>query len=65
MLELSDKELKLKFPANDSSEGVRSDRLKTFILVDRIVVKSFDDDDIHRLSDSVGTAFYEGSVLLL
>lgn len=30
------------------------------ILVDRIVVKSFDEDDIHRLSDSVGTAFYEG-----
>src|SRR5688572_2986248 len=53
ILELTDKELKQKLPASDS-------RLKTYILVDRIVVKSFDDDDIHRLSDSVGTAFYEG-----
>jgi len=31
-----------------------------YILVDRVVVKEFDEDDIHRLSDSVGTAFYEG-----
>ncbi|HMW65696.1 MAG TPA: excinuclease ABC subunit A, partial [Chitinophagaceae bacterium] len=33
------------------------------ILVDRIVVKQqadFDDDDKHRLTDSIGTAFYEG-----
>lgn len=31
-----------------------------YILIDRIVVKEFDEDDEHRLSDSVGTAFYEG-----
>src|SRR5215218_10412762 len=31
-----------------------------FVLVDRIVVKKSDEDDEHRLSDSVGTAFYEG-----
>lgn len=30
------------------------------MLVDRIVVKTFDEDDTHRLSDSIGTAFYEG-----
>ena len=24
------------------------------------MVKEFDEDDIHRLSDSIGTAFYEG-----
>ncbi|MCX6316540.1 MAG: excinuclease ABC subunit UvrA [Bacteroidetes bacterium] len=30
------------------------------VLIDRIVVKTFDEDDIHRLSDSIGTAFYEG-----
>ncbi len=46
ILGLSDKELKAKkIP---------------FILVDRIVVREFDEDDIHRISDSVGTAFYEG-----
>lgn len=31
-----------------------------YVLVDRIVVKEFDEDDQHRLSDSIGTAFYEG-----
>jgi excinuclease ABC subunit A len=46
LLELSDKELKSKTPE--------------YVLVDRIIVKEFDEDDIHRLSDSVGTAFYEG-----
>lgn len=30
------------------------------ILIDRIVVKPFDEDDLHRLADSIGTAFYEG-----
>ncbi len=32
----------------------------SYILIDRLVVKEFDEDDIHRISDSVGTAFYEG-----
>lgn len=31
-----------------------------FVLVDRLVTKEFDEDDLHRLSDSIGTAFYEG-----
>jgi excinuclease ABC subunit A len=31
-----------------------------FVLIDRIVAKKFEEDDEHRLSDSVGTAFYEG-----
>lgn len=33
---------------------------RTSILVDRLVVKDFDEDDRHRIADSVGTAFYEG-----
>lgn len=46
LLDLTDKDLKQKkIP---------------YILVDRIVIKSFDEDDKHRLSDSIGTAFYEG-----
>ena len=52
-LELSDKELKQKL-------GIGKNEGKAFVLVDRIVVKAFDEDDIHRLSDSIGTAFYEG-----
>lgn len=30
-----------------------------YLLIDRIVTKEFEEDDIHRLSDSVQTAFYE------
>jgi excinuclease ABC subunit A len=30
------------------------------VLIDRLAVKEFDEDDHHRLSDSIGTAFYEG-----
>ena len=51
--ELSDKDLKLKVQTPNA-------KLQTFILVDRIVTKTFDEDDVHRLSDSIGTAFYEG-----
>lgn len=29
------------------------------LLIDRIVTKNFDDDDLHRLADSIQTAFYE------
>ncbi|GAC1439342.1 MAG: excinuclease ABC subunit UvrA [Sediminibacterium sp.] len=53
LLERSDKDLKKQLLTPDSS-------LRTFVLIDRIVVKDFDEDDLHRLSDSLGTAFYEG-----
>ncbi|MBC7850654.1 MAG: excinuclease ABC subunit UvrA [Chitinophagaceae bacterium] len=33
---------------------------ETYVLIDRILVKLFDEDDLHRLADSIGTAFYEG-----
>ncbi len=46
LLALTDKELKAK--------------KITHILVDRIVAKDFDEDDLHRIADSIGTAFYEG-----
>src|SRR5688500_7692594 len=31
-----------------------------YVLIERIVAKNFEEDDEHRLSDSLGTAFYEG-----
>ena len=31
-----------------------------YLLIDRLIVKEFDEDDIHRISDSASTAFYEG-----
>ncbi len=30
-----------------------------YLLIDRIVTKEFDEDDLHRLADSIQTAFYE------
>lgn len=57
LLSLNDKELKQKFAqkgkATDTNPGA-------YILIDRIVVKEFDEDDKHRLADSITTAFYEG-----
>ncbi len=37
----------------------------TYILVDRLITKKFDEDDLHRISDSVGTAFYEGEGVMM
>ncbi len=50
LLETPDKELKKKFSVAEN----------IYLLVDRIVVKDFDEDDIHRISDSISIAFYEG-----
>ncbi len=50
LLETQDKELKKKFSVAEN----------IYLLVDRIIVKDFDEDDIHRISDSVNIAFYEG-----
>lgn len=49
LLEYNDKELKKKMTADE-----------IYVLIDRIVTKAFEEDDLHRLSDSVNTAFYEG-----
>src|SRR6185312_2401557 len=59
LLEMEDAALKKKLP----SPGPRS--AGAFILVDRLVVKDFDEDDRHRIADSVTTAFYEGEGELL
>ena len=52
MLEEKDAELKKKIN-KDKETGI-------YILIDRIVVKDFDEDDMHRIADSVNTAFFEG-----
>ncbi|RYY44000.1 MAG: excinuclease ABC subunit A, partial [Chitinophagaceae bacterium] len=31
-----------------------------YILIDRLIKKEFEEDDLHRMADSVNTAFYEG-----
>lgn len=37
-----------------------SPKKKVFLLIDRLVVKPFEEEDLHRIADSVSTAFYEG-----
>ncbi|MEO6541261.1 MAG: excinuclease ABC subunit UvrA, partial [Ferruginibacter sp.] len=61
ILELSDNEIKKLFKKTGSETpppagGGRG----AFLLVDRLVAKTFDEDDKHRIADSVNTAFYEG-----
>ena len=55
LLELEDKDLKKKF---DTASAI-------YLLVDRIIIKEFDEDDIHRISDSINIAFYEGEGAML
>ena len=31
-----------------------------YVLIDRLVIRAFDEDDLHRIADSVDTAYYEG-----
>jgi excinuclease ABC subunit A len=36
------------------------DLSEAYVVIDRMVVKDFEEDDLHRLADSIQTAFYEG-----
>jgi excinuclease ABC subunit A len=40
-------------------------KAEMYLLVDRLVAKVFDEDDLHRIADSAGTAFYEGEGALM
>ncbi len=60
LLEMDEKELAKQIKNQKSKRTTNNEQQSTYVLVDRIVVKEFDEDDIHRLSDSIGTAFYEG-----
>ena len=55
LLELDDKTLAAKLKVKPSKKTGN-----LYVLIDRIVAKAFDEDDLHRLGDSIGTAFYEG-----
>ncbi len=59
LLELTDVELAKKFTLK-ATKSPHSGGVGVYTLVDRIVTKEFDEDDLHRLSDSAGLAFYEG-----
>ncbi len=49
LLSLSEKEWKKQFSKGD-----------LFVLIDRVITKEFDEDDEHRMADSINTAFFEG-----
>lgn len=60
LLELTDKALLQQLPMpKKSAKGIAGPTL-IYVLVDRLVTKDFEEEDLHRLSDSVNTAFYEG-----
>jgi len=46
-------------PSSGKGSGKGADKDTLYLLIDRIVVKDFDEDDLHRLADSIQTAFYE------
>lgn len=54
LLEMDDKTLQKTIPVSKSSKHA------VYVLIDRMVVKDFEEEDLHRLSDSINTAFYEG-----
>lgn len=51
MLELSDAALAKNWKINQHHY---------YVLIDRMVAKNYDEEDLHRLADSIGTAFFEG-----
>jgi excinuclease ABC subunit A len=59
LLEMDDDKLEARFQPNQTGTPAH------FILIDRIVVKELDEDDEHRLGDSIGTAFYEGEEMFI
>ena len=58
--------LRIEDLLNDASNDIfknkksKKEVATVFLLIDRIVKKAFDEDDMHRIADSVNTAFYEG-----
>ncbi len=47
----------------EEKEAVLKKKFKkgsTYVLVDRLVKKDFDEDELHRIADSANTAFFEG-----
>jgi excinuclease ABC subunit A len=59
LLEMNENDFKIRFKNAGSKIPPLGDG-GAFLLVDRFVVKTFDEDDKHRIADSVNTAFYEG-----
>ncbi len=59
LLEMNKSDLQKQFKNTESKIPPLEDG-GAFLLVDRLVAKKFGEDDLHRISDSVNTSFYEG-----
>jgi excinuclease ABC subunit A len=59
LLEMKEPDLKKLFKSSGSKIPT-SGGGGAFLLIDRLVAKNFDEDELHRIADSVNTAFYEG-----
>ncbi|MFT3910164.1 MAG: excinuclease ABC subunit UvrA [Ferruginibacter sp.] len=53
------KDIKSFISTLDDKKGSAS-----YILIDRLIKKDFEEDDLHRISDSLNTAFYEGEGMM-
>ena len=59
LMEFPDTDLRKRL-LDKTSKVPHSGGAGAYVLIDRIVTKEFEEDDLHRLSDSIGIAFYEG-----
>lgn len=50
----------LETPASVESILSSNKKQQVYVVIDRLVVKEFEEEDIHRISDSVDAAFFEG-----
>lgn len=44
----------------DEKKNILKKTDTVYLLVDRLIAKKFEEDELHRISDSVNTSFYEG-----
>ena len=58
LLEMKESDQKKMFKT--AGTKITSSAGRAFLLIDRLVAKFFDEDDKHRMADSINTAFYEG-----
>lgn len=59
--ELLEDEKKIDEVFNSKSSSNKHSYPNNFVVIDRIARKDFNEDDLHRLSDSISTAFYESN----
>ncbi len=62
---LEDEAIQKKMVPGGAAAKKKATTSEHYVLIDRLVIKEFDEDDRHRIGDSATTAFYEGEGELL